>query len=63
MTPASNESEQIERKSIRKVTGSSADFGELAQECVCFANSAGGTLFIGTKSTCQRHDRALSYER
>jgi ATP-dependent DNA helicase RecG len=41
------ESQHLDRKSIRKVTGSTADFGELARDCVCFANSAGGTLLIG----------------
>jgi len=43
----SRESQHLDRKSIRKVTGSTADFGELAQDCVCFANGAGGTLLIG----------------
>ena len=47
MTTSSRESQHLDRKSIRKVTGSTADFGELAQDCVCFANSAGGTLLIG----------------
>lgn len=27
--------------------GPTADFGELAQDCVCFANGGGGTLLIG----------------
>lgn len=47
MTITSRESHHLDRKSIRKVTGSTADFGELAQDCVCFANGAGGTLLIG----------------
>lgn len=41
------ESHHLDRKSLRKVTGSTADFGELAQACVCFANGSGGTLLIG----------------
>ena len=41
------ESQHLARKSIRKVTGPTADFGELAQDCVGFANGAGGTLLIG----------------
>jgi ATP-dependent DNA helicase RecG len=41
------ESQHVDRKSLRKVTGTTADFGELAQDCVCFANGAGGTLLIG----------------
>ncbi len=44
---APRESQHFDRKSLRKVTGSTADFGELAQDCVCFANAAGGTLLIG----------------
>jgi len=46
MTTA-RESQHIDRKSVRKVTGSTADFGDLAQDCVCFANGAGGVLLIG----------------
>lgn len=41
------ESQQLDRKSLRLVAGAKADFIELAQSCVCFANAAGGTLFIG----------------
>ncbi len=41
------ESQHLDRKSLRKVSGSTANFAELAQDCVCFANGAGGTLLIG----------------
>ncbi|MCL4761454.1 MAG: putative DNA binding domain-containing protein [Burkholderiales bacterium] len=41
------ESYTLDRKSLRLVTGAKAGFGELAQDCVCFANAAGGTLLIG----------------
>jgi len=64
MTTA-RESQHIDRKSVRKVTGSTADFGELARDCVCFANGAGGTLLIGIEDnddappTGQRVDPAL----
>ena len=34
-----------------QVTGSTADFGEIAKDCVCFANGAGGTLLIGIGTT------------
>ena len=47
MTASSRGSQHLDRKSLRKVTGSTADFAELAQDCVCFANGAGGTLLIG----------------
>ena len=46
MTTSSRESQHLDSKLIRKVTGSTADFGELAQDCVCFANGAGGVLLI-----------------
>lgn len=41
------EDQNTERKSLRLVTGASADFGALAGSCVCFANAAGGRLLIG----------------
>ncbi|WFU50768.1 ATP-binding protein [Sinorhizobium terangae] len=36
-----------DQKSIRSVTGKTADWSELAKDCVAFANAAGGTLSIG----------------
>lgn len=36
-----------ELKSLRKVTGTTADFAELAHDCVCFANGGGGQILIG----------------
>ena len=47
MTSLSSESHHADRKSLRKVAGPTADFSELARDCVCFANGAGGALFIG----------------
>ncbi len=41
------ESQHLDRKSLRKVTGPAAGFVELAHDCVCFANGSGGTLLIG----------------
>jgi len=41
------ENENTEKKSLKKVTGSSADFNDLAKSCVSFANSRGGNIFIG----------------
>jgi ATP-dependent DNA helicase RecG len=64
-TTPPGESHHLDHKSLRKVTGSSADFGELARDCVCFANGAGGTLLIGIEdgedapSPVQRIDPAL----
>lgn len=45
----SPESHHLDRKSLRKVKGSTADFPELAQDCVAFANGAGGTLLVGVE--------------
>lgn len=41
------EDQHTDRKSLRTVTGKSADWQALAQDCVCFANGAGGRLLIG----------------
>ena len=41
------ESQFIEQKSLRKVTGTTAAWKGLAKECVCFANARGGTILIG----------------
>lgn len=32
------EGQRLDRKSLRKVTGATANFAELAADCVCFAN-------------------------
>jgi ATP-dependent DNA helicase RecG len=36
-----------DKKSLRAVTGKTADFTELAKDCVAFANAQGGQLHIG----------------
>ncbi|MBZ0242501.1 MAG: ATP-binding protein, partial [Bacteroidales bacterium] len=41
------ENTHIEYKSLKKAIGSKANFKELAETCVCLANSQGGILFIG----------------
>ncbi len=46
-----NEGQTVDRKSLRKVQGASANFAELARDCVCFANGAGGKLLIGIEDT------------
>lgn len=43
----SGENQSTDKKSLRKVTGHTADWSALAGDCVCFANAAGGTLWIG----------------
>ena len=41
------EDQHTDLKSLRTVTGRTADWDALAKECVCFANGAGGRLLIG----------------
>lgn len=43
-TDVPNEGQHSDCKSLRKVTGRTANFAELAQDCVCFANGSGGQL-------------------
>lgn len=41
------EDQHTDCKSLRLVTGRSADWDDVARACVCFANGAGGRLLIG----------------
>lgn len=41
------EDQHADRKSLRTVTGKTADWDALAKDCVCFANGASGRLLIG----------------
>lgn len=41
------EGQLLDRKSLRAVTGRTADWAELAKDCVAFANALGGRLLIG----------------
>ncbi len=41
------EDQHTDRKSLRVVSGKTADWSTLAQDTVCFANGAGGRLLIG----------------
>jgi ATP-dependent DNA helicase RecG len=43
----SEEGQDIDRKSLKIVTGKNARWGDLAKDCVCFANARGGTILIG----------------
>lgn len=42
-----DEGQHLDYKSLRQVDGPRADFPQLAQDCVCLANSVGGRLLIG----------------
>lgn len=41
------EGQLLDRKSLRAITGKTADWYELAKDCVAFANAVGGRLLIG----------------
>lgn len=41
------EGQELDRKSLRMVVGKTADWNELAKDCVAFANAKGGMLLIG----------------
>lgn len=41
------EGQCVDHKSLRTVTGRTADFRELANDCVCFANGSGGRILVG----------------
>jgi len=41
------EGQLLDKKSLRSVTGRTADWNELAKDCVAFANATGGRLLIG----------------
>lgn len=45
--PGLDEGDRVDKKSLRVVLGKTADFGELARDCVCFANGAGGVIHLG----------------
>ena len=41
------ENSKFDKKSLKTVTGRTANFGELAKDCVAFANANGGVISIG----------------
>ncbi len=43
----SQEGQLLDKKSLRAVSGKTADWAELAKDCVAFANATGGHLLIG----------------
>jgi len=44
------ENNQFDKKSLKTVEGKTANFEELAKDCVCFANSQGGEIHIGIEN-------------
>jgi len=47
MVLQTKEGQSFDRKSLKKVQGRTADFPELASDCVSFANASGGVIAIG----------------
>lgn len=43
----SQEGQLLDQKSLRAVTGNSADWNEIAKDCIAFANATGGRLLLG----------------
>lgn len=43
----SQEGQLLDKKSLRSVIGKTADWNELAKDCVAFANATGGRLLLG----------------
>lgn len=41
------EGQEVDRKSIRAVTGKTTDWNEIAKDCIAFANATGGRLLLG----------------
>jgi ATP-dependent DNA helicase RecG len=46
-TGVDRENQFSEKKSLKKVSGKTADFSDLAKDCVAFANSKGGIIAVG----------------
>lgn len=51
------ENSKFDKKSLKTVVGKTANFGELAKDCVAFANSNGGKLSIGIENEADLPDR------
>ena len=44
------ENSLYDKKSLRTVVGKTADFAELAKDCVAFSNAQGGVIDIGIEN-------------
>ena len=50
----SDEGQFVDKKSLRAVTGNSANWKELAKDCIAFANAQGGCLLIGIENNADK---------
>ena len=46
------EGQLLDLKSLRAVTGNTADWKEIAKDCIAFANASGGRLLLGIEDGC-----------
>jgi ATP-dependent DNA helicase RecG len=46
------EGQLLDQKSLRAVTGKTADWSEIAKDCIAFANATGGRLNLGIEDGC-----------
>lgn len=59
----SQEGQLFDKKSLRSVIGKTADWSELAKDCIAFANATGGRLMLGIEDEDElppSHQRILS---
>ena len=45
------EGQLLDQKSLRSVTGKTANWNEIAKDCISFANATGGRLLLGIVMT------------
>jgi len=45
------EGHELDKKSLLLITGKRANWGELAKDCICFANSKGGLILVGIEDS------------
>jgi ATP-dependent DNA helicase RecG len=48
------EGQLLDQKSLRAVTGKTADWNEIAKDCIAFANATGGRLLLGIEDGQER---------
>ncbi len=48
------EGQLLDQKSLRAVSGKTADWNEIAKDCVAFANATGGRLLLGIEDGLDR---------
>jgi len=52
------ENKSLDKKSLSFLKGRQTDWGELAKDCVAFANAQGGEILIGIEDFCTEPPKA-----